>query len=245
MTSVTSSGRTPRRASSVNKRGGPSTPKLRFCLSLSFGPAPVSTSTTFFPSRMRREFMSMATRFSSSAGFCFSQSTFGTTPNIAPPSSRKMPSLKISTWKRPMFTRVSMDKVEIREFRDGDGGPLRAFWESCGINIRPGDDDGALALFAARNPDLFLIAADDRGIAASALAGWDGRRGWLYHVAVRPDLRRTGIGLRLVRTVEQRLRALGCPKVNLIVWQDNEGAMAFWSAAGYARAPTVEYEKQL
>ena len=46
--------------------------------------------------------MSMAMRFFSSAGFCRSQSTLGTMPNIAPPSSRKTPSLKIRTSNRPM-----------------------------------------------------------------------------------------------------------------------------------------------
>ena len=135
--------------------------------------------------------------------------------------------------------------MEIREFQTADGTALRSFWESCGITIRPGDDDAALALFAARNPDLFLIATDERGIAASALGGWDGRRGWLYHVAVRKDQRRQGLGGRLVRLIEERLRAIGCPKVNLIVWDDNTGAMRFWEALGYARAPTVEYEKVL
>ena len=88
--------------------------------------------------------------------------------------------------------------MEVRDFRDGDGDALRAFWVSCGIKIRPGDDDRALSTFASRNAGLFLLAVDDRGVAASALGGWDGRRGWLYHVAVRDDQRRTGVGSRLV-----------------------------------------------
>lgn len=156
-----------------------------------------------------------------------------------------MPSLKISTWKRPRRTRVSMENVQVREFSRADGAALRSFWESCGIKIRPGDDDDALAAFGSRNPGLFLLGVDDRGIAASALGGWDGRRGWLYHVAVRDDQRRRGLGARLVSAIEERLRERGCPKVNLIVWADNASAMEFWSALGYTRADTVEYEKVL
>lgn len=133
----------------------------------------------------------------------------------------------------------------MREFRVDDGVMVRAFWEASGIKIRPGDDDRSLAAFAERNPGLFLLALDEHGLAATALGGWDGRRGWLYHVAVRPDQRRHGLGAQLVRTIEQRLRERGCPKVNLIVWDDNTAAMAFWTAAGYARATTVEFEKQL
>lgn len=135
--------------------------------------------------------------------------------------------------------------MRIREFADGDGPALRELWQSCGIVIRPGDDDPALAAFAARNRGMFLIASDERGIAASALGGWDGRRGWLYHVAVRPDQRRHGLGGRLVRLIEERLRALGCPKVNLIVWEDNVSAMDFWTAAGYRRENAVEFGKTL
>jgi len=92
---------------------------------------------------------------------------------------------------------------------------------------------------------LFLLAQDDRGLAATALGGWDGRRGWLYHVAVRPDQRRHGLGGRLVRIIEERLWERGCPKVNLIVWDDNTAAMDFWAATGYTRAATVEFEKEL
>jgi ribosomal protein S18 acetylase RimI-like enzyme len=135
--------------------------------------------------------------------------------------------------------------MEMREFRQSDGAALRAFWGSCGIKIRPGDDDASLTAFASRNPGLFLIALDEQGIGGSALGGWDGRRGWLYHVAVRADQRRHGVGRRLVRTIEERLRERGCRKVNLIVWDDNMSAMEFWSALGYARAATVEYEKVL
>src|SRR5258708_11657289 len=84
--------------------------------------------------------------------------------------------------------------MELRTYREGDGDRLRTFWLTCGIKIRPGDDDAALARFAERNPGLFLLAEEDGHLVGSALAGWDGRRGWLYHVAVHKDERRRGIG---------------------------------------------------
>ncbi len=133
----------------------------------------------------------------------------------------------------------------MREYREGDGDRLRTFWLTCGIRIRPGDDDASLAAFATRNPGLFVLAEEQRHIVGSALAGWDGRRGWLYHVAVHPDERRRGLGRRLVEVVEARLRERGCPKVNLIVGEGNAHAIAFWESVGYARAKTVEYEKEL
>jgi len=135
--------------------------------------------------------------------------------------------------------------MEIRTYRDGDGDRLRTFWLTCGIKIRPGDDDAGLERFAARNPELMLLAEEDGHLVGSALAGWDGRRGWLYHVAVHRDERRRGIGRTLVADLEGRLRELGCTKVNLIVWDDNTWAMRFWEALGYRREKTVEYAKEL
>lgn len=135
--------------------------------------------------------------------------------------------------------------MEIRTYREGEGDKLRTFWLACGIHIRPGDDDRALARFAARNEDLALLAIDGGRIVGSALAGWDGRRGWLHHVATHPDERRHGIGRTLVETLETRLRALGCPKVNLLVNDGNTWGMSFWEAVGYKREKTVEFGKEL
>ena len=133
----------------------------------------------------------------------------------------------------------------MRTYRDGDGDRLRTFWLTCGVKIRPGDDDASLARFAARNPGLLIVAEEHGHLVGSALAGWDGRRGWLYHVAVHKDERRRGIGRDLVAEIETRLRDLGCAKLNLIVWDDNTYAMQFWEALGYRREKTVEYAKEL
>jgi ribosomal protein S18 acetylase RimI-like enzyme len=135
--------------------------------------------------------------------------------------------------------------VEIRAYRAGDGDRLRTFWLTCGIKIRPGDDDESLGRFAERNPDLLLLGEEHGHLVGSALAGWDGRRGWLYHVAIHKDERRRGLGGELVAEIERRLRDLGCPKLNLIVWDDNTYAMKFWESLGYRREKTVEYAKEL
>ncbi len=80
---------------------------------------------------------------------------------------------------------------------------------------------------------------------ASALGGWDGRRGWIYHVATEKAHRRKGIATRLVRRLEQRLRAAGAPKVNAIVREENEDAGAFWKQLGYELAPTHQFGREL
>src|SRR3989441_4964661 len=136
-----------------------------------------------------------------------------------------------------------MASMEIRELRPSDGDEVRALWQSSGIRIRPGDDDVSLARLTSHNPGLCLVGCEGDRIVATALVGFDGRRGWLYHVATHPDMRRRGIATRMVREVEERLRAQGCKKLNLIVWDEEEDAMAFWMTIGYRRERTVGVAK--
>lgn len=75
-------------------------------------------------------------------------------------------------------TKRQYGEVDVREFRASDGAAVRAFWEASGSS--QGENPAtprSLAAFAERNPGLFLLALDERGLAATALGGWDGRRG--------------------------------------------------------------------
>ena len=134
--------------------------------------------------------------------------------------------------------------IEIREWRRADGDGLRGLWASVGMGSL-GDDDASLAVMARRNPGLLLVAVEGARIVGSALGGWDGRRGWIYHVATAPDRRRAGIARRLVERVEAGLRAVGCPKVNVIVLDTASEAAAFWTAAGYTRLAASQYGRVL
>ena len=71
-----------------------------------------------------------------------------------------------------------------------------------------------------------------QGVGA-VIAGFDGVRGWIYHLAVAPAHRRRGIATRLMRRAEAVLRARGCSKINLQVRATNESAVAFYRALGY------------
>ena len=134
--------------------------------------------------------------------------------------------------------------IALRDYEARDGDALRLLWREAGFRS-VGDDDRSLAAFAARNPGLLIVATADDLVVASALGGWDGRRGWIYHVATAAPFRRKGLATRLVRRLEQRLRAAGAPKVNAIVRDENSGARAFWERLGYEVAPTHQFGREL
>ncbi len=103
--------------------------------------------------------------------------------------------------------------------------------------LSSGDDDAGLRLVAQRNPGLLRVATRGARIVGSAIGAWDGRRGWIYHVAVTPAERRAGLGRRLVAELETRLAELGCTKINLVVREGDHEADAFWEHLGYSRNP--------
>ncbi len=92
---------------------------------------------------------------------------------------------------------------------------------------------------------LFWLAERGGRVIGTAMAGWDGHRGWLYSVGVHPEARRAGVGARLVAEAERALAALGCPKVNLHAFTGNQEGREFWRGLGYGEDPVVAFGKRL
>lgn len=111
---------------------------------------------------------------------------------------------------------------------------LRLWQGLSGIGLRDADSEPALARYLARNPGSSFVAISTEGeLVGVSLAGHDGRRGYLHHVAVKPDLQGQGIGRRLVEACLAALKAEGIEKVHLWVKADNEAGKAFWNHTGW------------
>jgi ribosomal protein S18 acetylase RimI-like enzyme len=125
-------------------------------------------------------------------------------------------------------------EVAIRSFREADRPQLERLWSEVFPDDPPRSAparmiDGALAA----RPESLLVAELGDVVVGAVIAGWDGVRGWIYHLAVAPARRRRGIATGLVRAAEATLRALGCPKINLQVRATNQTVVAFYRALGY------------
>ena len=79
----------------------------------------------------------------------------------------------------------------------------------------------------------------------SAMAGFDGHRGWVYYVAVHPEYRRRGIGTALMQAADDALRQLGCRKLNLQIRVGNERVKAFYEPLGCQVEERVSMGKRL
>ena len=135
--------------------------------------------------------------------------------------------------------------MHIRSYQESDEAAVVALWQACGLT-RPWNDphkDIARKLQVQR--ELFLVGEVDGQLVATAMAGYEGHRGWVNYLAVQPDQRGQGHGAALMAHIEQLLLTLGCPKLNLQVRSSNTAVLDFYRHLGYAQDEAVSLGKRL
>ena len=133
----------------------------------------------------------------------------------------------------------------IRPYETPDESAVIDLWHRCGL-VRPWNDPGKdIARKLHVRPDLFLVGVIDQTIIATAMAGYEGHRGWINYLAVAPEHRRAGIARQIMNEAERLLREAGCPKINLQVRSTNKEAIEFYRAIGYSIDDVVSMGRRL
>lgn len=135
--------------------------------------------------------------------------------------------------------------MKIRTYKTPDEAAVVALWQQCGLTRPWNDPHRDIARKLSEQPELFLVGTQENAVVATAMAGFDGHRGWVYYVAVAPQCRGRGYGRRLMHEVERLLTERGCPKLNLQVRTSNAETIAFYRRLGYAVDDTVSLGKRL
>ena len=138
------------------------------------------------------------------------------------------------------------ESLKIRPYLPSDHAPLMALWNTLFPDDPPWNEPGKLIQTKLTvQPELLFVACIDSKIVGAIMAGFDGVRGWVHHLAVDPASRRQGIATQLMRAAESGLQALGCPKVNLQVRSTNLEVIRFYQSLGYAVEERASLGKRL
>ncbi len=133
------------------------------------------------------------------------------------------------------------DDIRITGFTMDDYPVVHVLWQRGDLWMRPSDGPRETQLKLARDPDLFLVARDASGtVIGTVMGGWDGRRAYVYHLAVAPERRREGIADALMDELEARFRTLGALKAKVQILLDNEVSRRFFTHRGYLRETDCE-----
>lgn len=146
----------------------------------------------------------------------------------------------------PNDTSLTRGTVTLRTGTADDAAAVLTLWERAGVHPTSTDDVPAIVTLVARDDEALLIAERGGVMVGTLIASWNGWRGTMYRLAVVPELRRRGIASALVREGERRLRQRGCRRaVALIVDDDDDHAVGFWTGVGYTPHPMQRYVRTL
>lgn len=135
--------------------------------------------------------------------------------------------------------------MKIRPYTPADETAVIALWQRCELTRPWNDPRKDIERKLTVQPELFVVGERQGQIVATAMAGFDGHRGWINYLAVSPELQKQGLGRQLMTHVEQALTAKGCAKLNLQVRAGNAQALAFYQAIGYGQDELVSMGKRL
>ena len=138
-----------------------------------------------------------------------------------------------------------MNELAVTPIADADVETVVALWQRCGLT-RPWNDPASDIAFARRGQNAtILVGRVAATIVATAMVGHDGHRGWVYYVAVEPDLQGKDFGRAIMAAAEDWLRGQGVTKAMLMLRPDNTKVQAFYDKLGYDVQERVIYAKWL
>lgn len=143
------------------------------------------------------------------------------------------------------FGLTAANTMEIRVFRQEDFEEVITLWERCDL-LRPWNDpEMDIERKLQHDADLFLVAEVGGEIVGSLMGGYDGHRGSAYYLGVHPEFRGRGIANALLSRLEKKLIARGCPKIHIMVREENDLVIGMYEKLEYEQQDVVMLGKRL
>ena len=140
---------------------------------------------------------------------------------------------------------VNHGRLVVRPYLETDRESVVDLWRECGLVVARNDPASDIRRKLQVQRDMFLVGLHGSELVATVMAGYEGHRGWINYLAVKPAFRRQGLGRRLMAEAEERLIAAGCPKINLQVRNSNADALVFYERVGYSSDDVTSMGKRL
>ena len=133
----------------------------------------------------------------------------------------------------------------IRPFQEGDEEAMVSLWNICKLTVPWNNPYKDIARKLNVQAELFLVGYLEYKLISSVMGGYDGHRGWINYFAVHPDFQARGYGKQLMDNVENGLRELGCPKINLQIREGNDKVLSYYQKLGFVEEKRISMGKRL
>jgi N-acetylglutamate synthase len=122
----------------------------------------------------------------------------------------------------------------IRQMTITDYDNVFRLWQASeGVALSDADSRERIRQYLDRNPGMSFVSSTGGKVVGAVLAGHDGRRGYIHHLAVHPDCRKQGTGRNLVDHCLKALIDKGIRKCHIFIFNDNVPGIEFWKSLGW------------
>ena len=123
--------------------------------------------------------------------------------------------------------------MKIEKFTIDYYNKIITLWRKAGINVGSSDTLEEIDRILRRNPDLFLIGKINGKVISVVIGGFDGRRGYVHHLAVDPDYQKMGYGKMIMDELIEKFRKIGAHKIHLFIEKYNKDVVNFYQNLGW------------
>ena len=111
--------------------------------------------------------------------------------------------------------------MEIKQFSIEMYDDVYYLWKDSGLSLGASDTKEQVERLRKMNPDLFLVGIENNKIIAVVVGAFDGRRGYVHHLAVDDAYRMKGYGRKMMEELHRLFSEKKIIKVHLFVEIEN------------------------
>jgi len=123
--------------------------------------------------------------------------------------------------------------MRIEKYSNTSYNEVIELWKKTGISVSSSDTKEELEKMYNLNPQLFLLGKIKEKVVGVVMGGFDGRRGYLHHLAIDPEYQKKGYGRLMVDNLITKFRKLGVHKVHLFIEKNNKEVVKFYQNLGW------------
>lgn len=124
---------------------------------------------------------------------------------------------------------MKIQKIAINDFPE-----LLTLWNTVGLGVsNKKREEQEFKALIQWNPDSCFKVVKNKTIIGSIIGAFNGRRSWIYHLAIHPNFQKNGLGSKLVKKLEDKLKHKGATKIILGVSMTNLSVVPFYEKHGF------------
>ena len=121
-----------------------------------------------------------------------------------------------------------MESLEVKLFQMEFYEEVVKLWIAAGLKLTFSDTRDEIAKFYEHNKNSFFILVKDGKIIGTVIGAFDGRRGYVHHLAILPDFQHHNYGTLLMEHLTEYYRKNGVVKIHLFIEKPNEAVGKFY-----------------